>query len=133
MSVWRITPTKCFNSESLLTSVATGYDYPLSAIMDFDHVIMVKSDGTVTDDTPNAPYAPELYNEGIGGTGYASWELMTGYTGQYGYHGPMMHASEYIGGRMARDILSTPGYYVSVYTPDGESWAVARIVFENMW
>jgi len=131
MSVWTVTTFA--NDDEALTDIDTGRVTTLSEIMDFDHVIMVRADGTVTDDTPNAPYAPEMDNGGMEETGYASWELMTGYTGQYGYHGPYMHASEYIGGRMARDILATPGYYVSVYTPDLESWAVARIVFENMW
>lgn len=130
MSVWIVTTFA--NDDEALTDIDTGRVTTLSEIMDFDHVIMVTAHGTVTDDTPNAPHAPELSDDadGIESTGYASWELMTGYTGQYGYHGPMMHSSEYIGGRMARDILSTPGYYVSVYTPDMESWAVARIVFD---
>jgi len=131
MSVWTVTTFA--NDDEALTDIDTGRVTTLSEIMDFDHVIMVRADGTVTDDTPNAPYAPEMDNGGMEETGYASWELMTGYTGQYGYHGPYMHSSEFIGGRMARDILATPGYYVSVYTPDLENWAVARIVFENMW
>lgn len=46
-----------------------------------------------------------------------------------------MHNSEYIGGGMERDILSTPGYYVALvcyYFPEeeggdmeSEGWAVA--------
>jgi hypothetical protein len=65
------------------------------------------------------------------------WDgLMTGYTGQYGYNGPVMHESEYIGGRLSESILALPGWYVAVVVysateeqgPDGEDvagWAVA--------
>jgi hypothetical protein len=96
-------------------------------IMNFDHVVRVHDDGTVTDE-PHA-YAPELCDGEIVGTG---WTLLDGYSGQYGYAGPIMHASEYIGGGMARDILATPGVYVALVDypsddsePDG--WAVARL------
>jgi len=130
MTIWTVTHVSHLNYEAVLTDTETGSDCLLNTAMDFDHVVMVKSDGTVTDDVPNAPLPPEMDNDGAENTPYASWELMSGYTGQYGYNGPMMHQSEYIGGRMARDILATPGYYVAVYTPDGESWAVARIVFD---
>lgn len=39
------------------------------------------------------------------------WEAVTGYSGQHGYSGPVMHASEFLGGRMAEDVLSHPGTY----------------------
>jgi hypothetical protein len=42
------------------------------------------------------------------------WEPLSGYTGQYGYNGAVMHASEYLGGRLAADILDDPGVYVVV-------------------
>lgn len=56
-------------------------------------------------------------------TDHPEWECVTvGYTGQYGYNGPVMHASEFIGGALADDIVIRPGYYVvcevSAY-PDG--------------
>lgn len=41
------------------------------------------------------------------------WELLSGFTGQYGYNGPVMHASEFIGGGLERHILETPGYWVA--------------------
>lgn len=41
--------------------------------------------------------------------GWTAWSH--GYTGQWGYSGPVMHDSEYLGGRLAEDILSTPGEY----------------------
>jgi hypothetical protein len=56
-------------------------------------------------------YAPTLYDDELDSD---RWELLDGYSGQYGYSGPVMHPSEFIGGGMARDILATPGTYVAV-------------------
>lgn len=66
------------------------------------------------------------------------WAPMRGYTGQYGV-GPdsfLMHESEFVGGNMARDILTTPGLYVAIVVDgmlddeDAETepvgWMVAR-------
>jgi hypothetical protein len=108
---------------------------PLTEIMEFDHVIEVHADGSVTDGPANI-YAPDLYDGELQGEG---WEFFTyGYTGQYGYDGPMMHNSEFIGGGLERDILAKPGLYVSLignYSCDehedececdtAEGWAVA--------
>ena len=105
----------------------------LNAIMEFDHVITVCHDGTVTDGPPGV-YAPSLLDGDISDS---CWRLLNGWSGQYRYSGPVMHNSEYIGGRMAEHILNTPGVYVAIvsdYTPeeeDGEliteGWAVARL------
>lgn len=101
----------------------------LNSVMEFDHVIRVHADGTVTDE-PNV-HAPELYDGELGGTG---WTLLNGYSGQYNYAGPIMHNSEYIGGGLARDILAQPGVYVALVNgtlsddeDDAEGWAVARL------
>lgn len=126
----------------------------LNEVMSFDHVIRVMEDGTVDTNPANAPIEPQITMlvdddgqqvggdedlEGLKGHRYP-WELMTGYTGQYGYNGPVMHVSETISGGLARDILNTPGYYVALVIEverdtDEESeetqpagWAVARIV-----
>src|SRR5689334_24718518 len=98
--------------------------------MQFGHVIRVHDDGSITD--PANVYAPEtvvaLDDDGqmIGSddldgvdvliSGTDGWRFMHGYTGQYGSSGRsfIMHPSEFIGGRMERDILSTPGYYAAV-------------------
>jgi hypothetical protein len=93
----------------------------LNQVMEFDHVVEVHADGSVTD-SEESPYFELSYYLTDPETGLwefqssipEGWELMTGYTGQYGYNGPCMHASEYIGGRMARDILETPGLYVAL-------------------
>lgn len=113
----------------------------LNELMAFDHVVQVHADGTVTD-APATEYAPECYVEGDSDgqvhadpdmTHSGGWQLLAGYTGQYGYNGAIMHDSEYIGGRLADDILATPGYYVALVVADLNDetggtvgWAVAR-------
>lgn len=82
----------------------------LSAAMEFDACYRVHADGTMTD-VMDAPYVEMIDGELSAPDG---WRLMTGYTGQHGYNGPSMHSSEFIGGRMARDILETPGLYIVV-------------------
>jgi hypothetical protein len=109
----------------------------LNDVMEFDHVIRVDENGTVTD----APgiWAPDEVYESVGKVDIdGRWKLLDGYSGQSGYAGPVMHASEYIGGRMADDILSTPGVYVAVVVMDLDNatdeetpeagWAVARLI-----
>jgi len=111
----------------------------LSDIMDFGHVIRVRRDGAISDAGAGI-YAPELVQyQSADGTwtedlGNDDWELLDGFTGQCGYSGPMMHQSEYIGGRLEDHIRANPGLYVAIYPavcddldPDAEadSWAVA--------
>lgn len=105
--------------------------------MEFDHVIEVCEDGSVID--RHDLYAPSLLD---GELDSDRWEFFTtGYTGQHGYSGPIMHNSEFIGGRLEVDILATPGVYVSLvsyYSEDAdgvsdpdetyvEGWAIARL------
>jgi len=103
--------------------------YSLNDQMDFDHVIRITEDGTVAEPLERT-YAPEVTVECLDDDAGSitreaeqrmieyvesqGWELMTGYTGQYGYSGPIMHPSEYVGGGMEDDILATPGLYVVV-------------------
>lgn len=113
----------------------------LNDIMDFHHVIRVVN-GKISDNVPHDReyWAPELhwYDDTHVFQPYldfCGWELMNGYSGQCGYSGPIMHESEYIGGRMERDIIARDGYYVALpcdTMPDGEDeesepvgWAVA--------
>lgn len=127
--------------------------YSLNDQMQFDHVIRITEDGTV-EDAPGE-YAPEVVVECaeddcgsitreaeaamIAHVEAQGWELMTGYTGQYSYSGPIMHNSEFVGGRMETDIRETPGLYVVVEptgiyaTEERDSseaigWVVARKV-----
>jgi hypothetical protein len=106
----------------------------LNDLMEFDHPIRVHEDGTISE--PTGIYAPEVYD---GETLKAplvepGWELVNGFSGQYGYSGPVMHPSEFIGGRLEDRIRETPGVYVVVEVRDGDEypggepvgWAVAR-------
>lgn len=96
----------------------------LNSVMEFDHVIRVNADGTVTDRVEGAPYFDEALRCYLVNADTWEWEeeinlpegwtLMGGYSAQDRYSGPIMHVSEYIGGRMARDILETPGDYVAL-------------------
>jgi hypothetical protein len=101
----------------------------LDKFAEFDHPFRVNDwghdgfpDGSVTDDLPGV-YAPSVYwyegdsQEYIDGSG---WEPVNGYSGQDRYSGPVMHASEFLGGGMAKEVLSTPGIYVvtTVEDPD---------------
>lgn len=109
----------------------------LNDLMEFDHVIEVHEDGTISE--PQGIYAPEMLDDELDRQG---WTLLTGWTGQYGYAGPTMHASEYIGGALERHIRETPGVYVAIvaYASADESieesdgnpvdagWAIARQV-----
>jgi hypothetical protein len=101
----------------------------LNAIMEFDHVIEVHGDQTITE--PRDVYAPDLWGEELPPSAIDDgWRLESGWTGQHGYRGPAMHPSEYIGGRLADHILATPGYWVALVCADedGEAygWAVAH-------
>lgn len=101
----------------------------LSELMDFDHVIAVLSDGTAIDGPPDI-IAPDLFN---GELDSDDWTLLNGYSRQYGYSGPIMHSSEFIGGDLEKDILAKPGYYVSLvnsciglgWITESDGWAIA--------
>lgn len=103
---------------------------------DFDCPFTVNDDGTVTD--AEGIYAPSVFHcevddVEIHGDG---WEPLTGYTGQYGYHGAVMHASEQFAGGILTDVLATPGTYTLVVVevmpedddpePEPAGWAVLR-------
>jgi hypothetical protein len=122
----------------------------LNSMMEFDHPVRVEADGSVTERVPGV-YAPESsidvdedgqitnYGEAewLRSLRHQGWEPMNGYSSQDRYSGPIMHASEYIGGQLERDILDEPGVYVVVSVeclgPDEDSdpeepagWAVLR-------
>lgn len=110
--------------------------HALSLLMDFDRPITVGADGVARNEHPADVYAPTALHDGPADVlldgrpwrEHGDWELLTGYTGQYGYNGAVMHASEFIGGGLARDILATPGVYVAVAVEcepdddDGDRW-----------
>lgn len=111
---------------------------------EFDCPFTVTADGTVGP-SPEGIYAPETTHDdmhdmlidGIQHVHSLWWEALTGYTGQYSYHGPVMHASEYLGGRLAADVLANPGVYVLTVVnvlpddddsdPEPAGWAILRL------
>jgi hypothetical protein len=117
----------------------------LNDIMELDHVVEIR-DGLVLDG-PKDVYAPEVYidtdSEGqiwpqhekdfISELRRQGWVLLTGYTGQSGYRGPIMHSSEFIGGRLEEDILNENGVYVAcvVYASD-DNYSVGWVVCKRL-
>lgn len=92
----------------------------LQNAMEFDRIVLVDTEGNISNTYISAGDVDSYFDLSVGedGTDYfemsEGWTLLQGYTGQYGYNGPVMHPSEFIGGRLARDILETPGYYVAL-------------------
>jgi hypothetical protein len=112
----------------------------LNSLMEPDHVIRVLDEHRVTE--PREVYAPELVmfvdEDGQAGPDSddelraqakdAGWQLLTGWTGQHGYRGVVMHPSEFVGGHLAEHILGKPGDYVVVTVETDDipaGWAVA--------
>lgn len=114
----------------------------LGGLVEFDSpfVITYRGELVAAPESLSAPEAIE-YADGQLVIDYyrpGRWEPIDGYSGQYGYSGPVMHPSEYLGGRMARGIIDSPGAYVmtAVYAiPDDDDddvtdnvtgWVVCR-------
>lgn len=105
--------------------------------MGFDtYPIQVHADGSITD-RPDL-HAPDLYDGELSSHPAHGWRLLSGFSGQYRYSGPIMHPSEYIGRGLEQFIRSNPDIYVCVvnYTDsddpnepetDIDGWAVAYI------
>lgn len=91
--------------------------FDLNEFMEFDRVI--RSNGNGTFEHLRDEYAPEVHVyetesgewelEDLSG----GWEFLSGFSGQHGYDGPLMHSSEYIGGGLAEHIAAVPGLYVA--------------------
>jgi hypothetical protein len=98
---------------------------------EFDHPFAVLADGQI--DTDVRIHAPEVADDG-GDRLFISpdnWTALAGYTGQYGYNGPVMHSSEQFAGRLYTDVMAEPGIYVLTvvqgYDDDEPSgWCVLR-------
>jgi len=90
----------------------------LNALIEFDSPFTVEPGGVIAD-TPGVR-APSVERDRdfdylVDGTCPIDsvWQAFSGgYTGQYGYRGPIMHAAETLSGALAADILATPGVYV---------------------
>ena len=113
----------------------------LNRSIEFDSPFRVVGDladgRTVIENRLADVYAPEVYlyvdreGNGVGEEEInlkdwreaTEWEPMNGYSGQYGYSGPTMHASEFVGGRMAEDVLAdVGGVYVAVTVECQPNW-----------
>jgi hypothetical protein len=118
----------------------------LNSLVEFDCPFRVNHDGTLSHRLNI--YAPEMI---MGNEiededrrkylypfpNHPQWELISGFSGQDHYAGPVMHNSEYLGGYMAEYVLNTPGVYVltAVYWeeegPEAEGWVLARLKEAN--
>ena len=111
----------------------TGTMAKLNDIMEFDHVIEVRPDGEIVGRSDI--YAPSLYwvdDDQGHELEDKGWALLDGFSGQYRYGGPIMHASELIGGAIEDEIRENPGVYVALVcyciddSEDVAGWAIAR-------
>ena len=84
-------------------------DLHLNNIMEFDTVWQVDTEQGIMIRRCDI-VEPNYWNDWMGD----GWSALNGFSGQYGYRGPVMHSSEYIGGRMAETILESDGLYVPV-------------------
>lgn len=113
----------------------------LNGLVDFDCPFRVMEGGAIR--VEDGVYAPDyVYSEYPGVViEDGGWEALAGYTGQYGYDGPVMHVAETLSGRLAQDIMSdVGGVYVVVevhateldpedhYGDSPAGWAVIRMV-----
>lgn len=114
MTIWRKTTT--VPGEMVGRSAGGRVHSNLNAVMEFDTVVWSDGRGAVWDEVP--VYAPEVVgdddDELTACAERQGWTLLSGWTGQHGYGGPQMHASEYVGGGLANHILETEGFYVAV-------------------
>ena len=112
--------------------------------MSFEHVVYSHGDGTVSDVSASTRdgWAPEVIEfETAPGMWEiectdSEWELLSGWSGQYGYSGPGMHASEFLGGALAQHIIDTPGLYAATVPAvlpleeeddtDADTWVIAH-------
>lgn len=101
----------------------------LNATVEFDSPFRVV--GPTLIDRASGVYAPSvtLYvdrdGQGVGTEEIESseWEPVTGYSGQHGYSGPVMHVSETLSGGMSRDVLEDVGaIYVVVPVECSPDW-----------
>lgn len=101
---------KALNSIMEMDTVIRVYeggriDWPMKNVHAPEVSVMLDADDQITD------VAEEEMTMWVKAQG---WDLLTGWTGQSGYSGPLMHPSEFVGGKLAEHIMETPGYYTCV-------------------
>src|SRR5690625_6401687 len=84
----------------------------LDTFMEFDWTYHVDGDGHMTEALD--VHGPDVFVQEEGGKPivYGGWELLSGWSFQWMYPGPVMHDSEGIHPPMGEHILENPGYYV---------------------
>lgn len=115
----------------------------LNSDMQPDHVVQINEDGAVEDGHVQGVYAPELHvgtdeddqilpehdKALMEDATRQGWTLLRGWSQQDGYGGPLMHPSEFVGGRLEDHIRENPGLYVAVVIDtEGDQpagWAIA--------
>jgi hypothetical protein len=102
---------------------------------EFDEVFTVHEDLSVEQ---SLYFAPSVFHDEAEDVliDTPQWTALTGWTGQYGYKGAVMHASEQFEGGIRDHVLATPGTYVlsvvNVMAEEGDEdpepagWAVLR-------
>jgi hypothetical protein len=109
----------CISHPDWVTELPSAED--LQQIVDFDHPFTVLDTGALVDTVDPRPHVPHVTHcehghdvelDGQCGPVSREWSALTGYTGQWSYNGAVMHTREYLGGRLAEDILAEPGVYV---------------------
>ena len=109
----------------------------LNDAIEFDSPFRITETGEMESVYVYTPYVEhdetdEYTIDGIPRKSQSVWEAFsTGYSGQYGYRGPVMHASESIGGALAADILSTPGVYLVTAVETDCEGAEAFCAYDN--
>ena len=76
--------------------------------IEFDSAFIVLPNGEYSE---TGEYVPNVYNDAETDVIIESseWEALTGYTGQYGYNGAVLHSSEYFGGGLLKDVSEDLG------------------------
>ena len=116
---------------------ADGRDHPdfgkLTHQVDFDHAFGIDKTGTHVELPRDHPDAQTYFEsiehindpEGPNGERWdgvpEGWEVVTGFTGQYGYDGGLVHPSEFPGGGMEAHVRENPGLYALVHPYDGDA------------
>jgi len=91
--------------------------------IDFDRpfTLVNVDDEHATIEFPEDVHEPDVSLAGNSGAFDISsdkWRAVSGYSGQHGYSGPIMHVSEFLGGGMAEAIVQDGGTYVVVEVRD---------------
>lgn len=103
--------------------------------IEFDTAFIVLPNGEYAE---TGEYVPSVYNDSETDVYVESsqWKALTGYTGQHGYNGAVLHPSEYFGGDLLKDVSEDIGgeYALTVvYDLDDDDsdiigWCVLRKV-----